>query len=46
MKYKIKITGFKTFGKKALATVANSRDLKLFNIFGFGLWIIRKERKK
>ena len=41
MKYKVKITGYKTFGKKALATVANYDNFKLFNIFGFGLWITK-----
>ena len=41
MKYKVKITGFKTFGKKGFAKVANYDNFKLFNIFGFGLWITK-----
>ena len=37
----VKITGFKTFGVKKLAKVVDSEELKIFNVFGFGLWIIK-----
>lgn len=38
---KIKITNHKTFGKKALAKVIHDNKLILFNVFGFGFWIIK-----
>lgn len=38
---KLKITGFKTFGVKKLAKVVDNEELKIFNVFGFGFWIIK-----
>lgn len=38
---KIKITGHKTFGVKQFKKVAATKELTLYNIYGFGFWIIR-----
>ena len=38
---KIKITGYNTFGVKRFTKVADCKELKLYNIFGFGFWIIK-----
>lgn len=38
---KLRISGFKTFGVKRLRVVANTKELFLLNLFGFGIWIIK-----
>lgn len=46
MKYKVKITGFRTFGKKRFARVANEKNIKLYNVFGFGVWFIKEGKNE
>ena len=38
---RFKITGFKTFGVKKFLKVADTKELTLYNVFGFGLWFIK-----
>lgn len=42
MKYRVRVTK-KGFGKKAFAKVADECDFKLYNVFGFALWIERRK---
>lgn len=41
---RIKITPYRTFGKKTIKTIVNNWDLTLINVFGFGLWVLRSDR--
>lgn len=42
----IKLTGYKTFGKKNFKVICNTKELLLVNIFGFGFWVLRSENAK
>lgn len=41
----IKITNHNTFGVKKLKKVIDCKELTLFNIFGFGFWIVKNGAK-
>jgi hypothetical protein len=43
---KVKLTGYTTFGVKKFMKIADTKNLTLFNLFGFGLWILRNGAEK
>lgn len=40
---RIEITGYHTFGIKNFKKICEDERLTLYNVFGFGLWIIKNK---